>query len=219
MKFPLIVTNFKAYESAIGIQALELAKWHAEIAQETGVTMGVAVQSVDVFRVASHVALPVFSQHVDTISYGAYTGSSLPEAVRQAGAFGTLLNHSERRLPHEVLEQAVCRAKEAGLFVIVCVETPEEGSQVLKFGPDLIAVEPFELIGGTVSVSTARPEVIQEAVEKIGVGKVMVGAGIKNAEDVRLALKYGAVGVLLASGITKAQAPELVLRDLALGAS
>jgi triosephosphate isomerase len=143
MKFPFILTNFKAYESAIGIQALELAKRHVEIAQETGVTMGVAVQSVDVFRVASQVALPVFAQHVDDIPYGAYTGSGLPEAVRQAGAFGTLLNHSEHRLSLEILEKTIRRAKEAGLFVIVCVETPEEGSQVLTFGPHCHCEEAF----------------------------------------------------------------------------
>jgi triosephosphate isomerase len=84
-------------------------------------------------------------------------------------------------------------------------------------GADFVAVEPPELIGGDISVSTANPELISDAVATIGAGKVLVGAGIKNAEDVRIALKLGAVGVLVASGVVKAADPVAALEDLCKG--
>ncbi|MFA6436598.1 MAG: triose-phosphate isomerase, partial [Candidatus Gracilibacteria bacterium] len=67
-------------------------------------------------------------------------------------------------------------------------------------------------------VATAKPEIIQVAVDLIGRGRVLVGAGVKNSKDIEIAIMLGASGVLLASGVTKALDPEAVLRDLAKGA-
>jgi triosephosphate isomerase (TIM) len=224
MNLPIILTNFKTYESAIGSRALDLALLHAKVMQETGVSMGVAVQATDIFEVASAVSIPVFAQHIDAVGFGSNTGHVLPEAVKAAGAFGTLLNHSERRivqangeLDMDCLKASIDRAKEVGLYVIVCAQDPQEGADIMKLGPDLVAVEPPELIGGDISVSTAQPDIIRNGVDLVGEHKCLVGAGVKNAEDVRIALKLGASGVLLASGVTKASDPEAVLRDLASG--
>ena len=191
--------------------------------QETGVQMGVAVQATDIARIAAAIDMPIFAQHIDPVGFGSYTGHVLPEAARAAGAFGTLLNHSERRIvkdgDFELLKASIARAKEVGLYTVVCAETPEEGGEIAKFGPDLVAVEPPELIGGDISVSTSQPEVVRGAVELIGSDRTLVGAGVKNAEDVRISIELGASGVLLASGVTKADDPESVLRDLASGAA
>ena len=223
MKLPVIITNFKTYESAIGPRALDLAILHAKVMEEMDVQMGVAVQPSDIFQVASAVSIPVFAQHIDPVGFGSNTGHILPEAVKAVGAFGTLLNHSEHRLESdgaldvELLKTSIERAKEVDLYVVVCAKDPEEGAEIAKLGPDLVAVEPPELIGGDISVSTSRPEVVQGSVELIGSGRVLVGAGVKNAEDVRIAIELGASGVLLASGVTKSDHPEVVLRDLASG--
>lgn len=217
MKLPIIVTNFKAYDGASGEKALELAKIHEKVARETGVNIAIAVQALDIRSIASQVSIPVFAQHVDPVQYGAFTGSLVPEAVRAAGAFGTLLNHSEKRLSFDMLRLSIERANKAGLFVILCAATPEEGHKFLSYQPDFIAVEPPELIGGDISVSTAQPEIIMKAVELIGENRLLVGAGVKNATDVRIAIELGASGVLLASGVTKAENPELVLQDLVSG--
>lgn len=223
MKFPIIITNFKTYESAIGSRALDLALLHAKVMAETGVQMAVAVQATDIARIVAATDLPVLAQHVDPAGFGSFTGHVLPEAVKAAGAFGTLLNHSERRLvsggDFGLLKASIARAKEVGLFVVACAETPEEGAEIAKLGPDLVAVEPPELIGGDISVSTAQPEVVRGAVQLIGSNRTLVGAGVKNANDVRISIELGASGVLLASGVTKAVDPEAVLRDLASGAT
>ncbi len=215
----MIVTNFKTYESATGEKAVELAKIHEAVAKETGADIQVSVQAVDLAVIAKTISIPVLSQHIDPVQFGSATGHILPEAVKMAGATGTLLNHSERRLEREVLTKSIVRAKEAGLKVIVCAETPEEGAGFLEFDPDFIAVEPPELIGGDISVSSAKPEIIENAARLIGSEKLLVGAGVKNGEDVRTCIKLGAKGVLLASGVTKAADPKAVLLDLANGLS
>lgn len=213
----MIITNFKTYESATGESAVKLAKIHDEVARETGANIQVVVQAIDLSNVKSSVNIPVLSQHIDPVNFGSATGYILPEAIKMAGASGTILNHSEKRLDREILRKSIERAKEVGLKIIVCAETPEEGASFLEFDPDFIAVEPPELIGGDVSVSTANPEIIEKAAKLIGSEKLLIGAGIKNGEDVRIAKKLGAIGVLLASGVTKASDPKAVLLDLAKG--
>ena len=213
----MIITNFKTYESATGEAALNLGKIHEAVAKETGADIRVCSQPVDLAWLSHTLSIPVYAQHIDPIGFGGHTGHILPENVKMAGAAGTLLNHSERRLERDILKASVLRAKEAGLQVIVCAKDPEEGASFLEFEPDLIAVEPPELIGGDISVSTAQPEIIENAARLIGSEKLLVGAGVKNGEDVRIALKLGARGVLLASGVTKASDPKAVLMDLVSG--
>jgi triosephosphate isomerase len=213
----MIITNFKLYESATGDKALALAKIHEEVAKETGMDIQVAVQPIDLARISQEVDIPVLAQHIDPKIFGSGTGHILPENVKMAGAVGTILNHSERRLEREVLEASIKRAKEIGLTTVVCAETPEEGASFLEFDPDYIAVEPPELIGGDISVSTSQPEIIENASKLIGPEKLLVGAGVKNGVDVKTCIELGAKGVLLASGVTKAENPRAVLLDLASG--
>jgi len=85
-------------------------------------------------------------------------------------------------------------------------------------GPAFIAVEPPELIGGDISVTSADPSIVSDtvaAVKSVNPNvRVLCGAGVKNGEDVAMAIKLGAEGVLLASGVTKANDVDSVLADL-----
>lgn len=213
---PAIITNFKVYQSATHNRALDIAKIHDELARETGVNLIVCPQMVDLGIIAKEVDIPVYSQHIDPLVYGSGTGWTLPESVKAHGAMGTLLNHSEHRLEWDTLEESVKRAKDLGLTVVVCAKDPDECEKMNALEPDFIAYEPPELIGGDVSVSTAKPELIKEAVERVNCG-LIVGAGVKNGEDVRIALELGAVAVLVASGVTKAHLPKEALQDLISG--
>jgi triosephosphate isomerase len=213
----MIIVNFKTYESAVGKNAVTLAKIHEQVAKETGAAIAVAVNALDLEKVIQAVKIPVFAQHVDAAKYGSCTGGIVPDLVKKMGAAGTLLNHSELRLG-ETLGACVDAAKKAGLITVVCAETAEEAKTLsLEHQPDYIAVEPPELIGGDISVTTANPQIIEDAVKLVGNAKLLVGAGVKNGVDVATALKLGAKGVLLASGVTKAADPIAVLRDLAEG--
>ncbi|MBC7126743.1 MAG: triose-phosphate isomerase [Candidatus Methanosuratincola petrocarbonis] len=217
--FPLILVNFKTYKESLGQKGLELARAAERVSEETGVCIAVAPQTPDLYMITKSVGIPVFSQHADPEEPGAHTGSVTPESLKEAGVSGSILNHSERRLRMDIIEETVRRCSCLGLLTCVCANTPLAGRAVASFSPDMVAVEPPELIGSGVSVSKARPEIVGDAVRLIkdvssGV-HVLCGAGITSGEDVSAAIKLGAEGVLVASGIVKAKDPMKALTDLA----
>ena len=97
----------------------------------------------------------------------------------------------------------------------------DEARALAALNPTMIAVEPPELIGGDISVTSADPEIISAtvaAVKEVNPNvRVLCGAGVKNGADVAAAIELGAEGVLLASGVTKASDPGYVLLDLVSG--
>ncbi|MEM4589992.1 MAG: triose-phosphate isomerase [Candidatus Micrarchaeia archaeon] len=218
----LLLINFKAYESSIGKASVKLAKEIESAAKESeiGVDIGIAVQPSDIFRF-SDIDLPVFSQHIDPVEYGANTGYILPEAVFEAGAVGSLINHSEKPLTLDVIDKTIKRAKETDLIQVVCASTPKMAAAISSMDPDFIAIEPPELIGGEVSVSKANPDIITDTINSVhdvnDMIPVLCGAGIKNSEDVRIAIELGARGILVASGVTKASDPKKATLELLKG--
>lgn len=215
LQTPLWITNFKNYEQAVGANAIKLAKIHEKVSKETGVSIAIAVNALDVARVAEAVSIPVFAQHIDACDYGSFTGYILPQAVKKAGAAGTLLNHSERRIDPEILGNLISYAQKGSLCRIVCAENAEEVEKIAEYDPDFIAYEPPELIGSTdISVATAKPEVIADSVQAARHIPLLVGAGINNVEDIKIALKLGAKGFLVASAIVKSSDPEKTLREM-----
>lgn len=215
VNFPILITNFKTYESATGVSALQLSKLHEEVAKKYGVHFAVSPQVMDIWMIASQIKIPVFAHHFDAITHGQFTGHILPEALKAAGADGSLLNHAEKRIPFSQIADSITRAREVGLFSLVCARDIKEAREIAALKPDAVALEPPELIGGNVSVSTASPEVIAQAVAAVKEVPLIVGAGVKTGEDVRRALQLGAKGVLVASGVTRAADPRKVLEEFA----
>ncbi len=223
----IILTNFKAYPSAVFENARQLVQTHIEVQTDIlktrpDVQFAVAVNTLDLQSLCKEFSdhIDIYAQHCDNAHFGSSTGKILPEMLYQMGVKGVILNHSENRFPSEndfeALRSTIACAKNAGLTVVCCAETAEEGAFLSQHSnADFIAIEPPELIGGDVSVSTSRPELISESVTKIGEKKVLIGAGIKTGKDVSIALKKGAIGVLLASGVTKSSHPNTVLQNLA----
>ncbi len=221
VRVPALVVNFKVYPEVLGKRGWDLAATCAKAAEDTGASLVIAPPLPDLAHIARLVHLPVFGQHADAAEAGAHTGWLPPEALLEAGAAGTLLNHSERKIPHKDVAALIPRCETLGLEVIACADDLKEAEALARLAPDYIAIEPPELIGGDLSVTTARPEIVSGAVEAIhridpDVG-VLCGAGVKDRKDVRAALELGTVGVLLASGVVKAKDPEKALRDLAKG--
>ena len=221
LKTPVIVLNVKTYAEATGDKSLEIAKMMDKISRETGASMAISVQATDIKICAEKVDIPIFAEHIDPIKPGSHTGWTLPEAVKTAGAVGTLINHSEHRLKLADIDVCVTRTKELDLDHIVCSNNIATSKAVAAFSPNFLAVEPPELIGGDTSVTTADPDIVSgsvEAVKDIDRNvKVLCGAGVKYGKDVAKSIELGAEGVLLASGIVKAKDKEGVIRDLASG--
>lgn len=218
MGSPFILLNYKTYLQGTGQAAVELAKACKAVSEESGIEIAVAPQLPDVYRVASEVKLPVFSQHLDGIGAGSFTGHVFGQCIKDAGAVGSLINHSEKRLNLAEIEASLKAAKEFGLRTVVCTNNIPTTAAAAVLGPDYVAIEPPELIGTGIPVSKADPGVVSGSVEAVAAIKpgikVLCGAGISKGEDLRAALDLGAEGVLLASGIVKAKDPKAALEDL-----
>lgn len=218
---PIIIVNLKTYEQGYGADGFELCKIMEEISIEHNVNLAAAVSAIDLVDYSDNLKIPIFAQHVDGVNYGSNTGSILPEAVRYSGAVGTLVNHAECQMSWEEIEKTINRCKEIDLTTVLCTADLGSSEKGSHLNPDMIAVEPPELIGGDISVSTAKPEIISDTVEivkKINSNiSVLCGAGVKNQEDVSKAISLGSEGILLASGVVKSSEPRKVLLDLIKG--
>jgi len=220
LKYPTIIINFKTYEQAIGKKAIELAKICDEVQKETNKSIAICVSATDIYKISSQVDIPVFSEHVDPEEFGAHTGKILISGIKDNGAYGSLLNHSEDRYRIDKLEKAIQKLKDNNLTSLVCANDQNLAKSIASFSPDIIAIEPPELIGGDISVTSANPQIIIDTVKEVNKIKkipVLCGAGIKTANDVKKSIELGCQGVLLASGITKAKDPKKVLLELAKG--
>jgi len=215
----MIIVNFKTYLESTGTRAVELAKQAEKASKETGTTIVVVPQFVDLAKITETVEIPVFAQHIDPVKPGGFTGHVLAESVKEAGAIGTLVNHSERQLKLSDIDSIIALTKEKGLISCVCANIPSVSAAVAAMKPNITSVEPPELIGSGISVSKAKPEIVTDTVKLVKQVDpkmtILCGAGISTAEDVSIALKLGTRGVLVASGIVKAKDPYSVLRAFA----
>ncbi|GGL58470.1 triose-phosphate isomerase [Halocalculus aciditolerans] len=208
-----ILINLKAYPR----DPVAIAEAAADVDAETDATIAVAPQTADLAAVAE-TGVETWAQHVSPVGHGSHTGSSLAERAAEAGAAGTLLNHSERRLKLADIDGSLAAAERAGLDTVVCANNPDQVAAAAALGPDAVAVEPPELIGTGTPVSQADPDVVEDAVAAAravdDAVDVYCGAGISTGEDVAAARDLGSTGVLLASGVAKADDPAAALRDL-----
>jgi triosephosphate isomerase len=217
----VIVVNFKTYPEASGENALKLATLCEQVAHETGALIVVAPPSFDLASVVRSVDIPVYAQHLDSVPSGASTGHVTVENAKASGAKGTLVNHSERRLKIAEIHDIIDRSRAAGLATIACTNNLAVSKACAAMEPDFVAIEPPELIGGDVSVTSANPKIVSDTVQAIkAIAKdvgVLCGAGVKNGRDVSMAVELGTDGVLLASGVVKAKDRKAVLLDLVSG--
>jgi len=115
----MIVINFKAYRESFGRSALELAKLAEEVAEKSGIYIAVAVNYLDLPTIAKEVRIDVLSQHVDAVEFGSFTGAVNAEMIKEYGAKGSILNHSERRMKLADIDFCITKMKALGLVSIV----------------------------------------------------------------------------------------------------
>ncbi len=208
-----VLVNLKAYPC----DPVEIAEAARDVSDDYGVDIAVAPQTAHLARVAD-TGVETWGQHVSPVEHGSHTGSTLAEAVADAGATGTMLNHSECRLKLADIDAGLDAAERVGFDTTVCANNPEQIGAVAALGPDAVAVEPPELIGSGTPVSKADPDIVTDAVaaaEAVDEDvSVYCGAGISTGEDLVAARDLGAEGVLLASGVAKADDPKAALENL-----
>lgn len=216
----MIFVNFKTYKEATGTRAVELVRDLSLLQAKTSVPIIPVVQATDIRSCMIATNYEVWAQHVDGVEQGKTTGWVTAEAVGAAGASGTFLNHSEHKLEIGNWKLVIGRCKEIGLKVMFFAANLEELEKAVELRPDFVAYEPPELIASKdTSVARAKPEVIEKAAKiakEAGI-PLIVGAGVKDVEDVRGSLKGGAMGVAVSSAVVLAEDPKKVVVGLAKG--
>ena len=219
LKTPILIINLKEYNEALGEKPIVFAKVARKLSDKHKINVLIAPPDPMIDNI-SKITLTI-SQHLDPYEPGAHTGALLAKEIKELGAVGSLINHSERRIPVEDIKKCVDLCKEYDLISIVCAQDSKEAKELAKFKPDFIAIEPPELIGGDVSVSTAEPEIIKSSVNSVMEVSprtyVLCGAGVKTREDVKKAIELGAKGVLVASGVVKSYTVEKTMEELIKG--
>ena len=217
MSAPLVIVNAKTYQSSQGRGAVELARIMDSL-DSRGARLVLAVSPFDLAIVTAVVEnIEVWAQHLDPIGFGSNTGQLHPSTAIEHGALGTLINHAENKVDLSHVADLI-PIIDNRISVCACAADLDEAASLAALSPQYIAIEPPELIGGDISVTTADPAIVSGTVELVkSVNpsvKVLCGAGVNSGEDVAFAIELGAAGVLLASAVTLADDPAKVLNGL-----
>ena len=209
VEMPEIVVNMKTYAEYPRKRVFEVAKICEEVASEKGISIAICPQQVELAWIASSVNIPCFAQHVDAVEPGIPTGFVTLESIKEAGAEGSLVNHSGHELKIAEIEYIVKKASRLNLLTIVCTNSIAVSKSIAGLKPYAIAIELPELVDTGQAVSKVNPGIVEETVREVKrIDKeivVLCGGGITNGEDVKVAIGLGADGVLLASAIAKSE--------------
>lgn len=208
----MIIINFKNYKS--GYKALKLAK----IVEKYLPKAIVAVSAFDLGFIVNYTKLRVYAQHIDDVEGNRGTGFLNSWALKSCGGTGSLLNHSEHRIPIKVIKKILSNSKKFNLKIIVCASNLKEAKKIAKINqrPYAIAFEDSKLVGTGKSITKYKSEDIIKFVKLIKNTKIIpfCGAGINSTEDFKEAFRLGCKGVLISSAITNVKNPSLMLKQL-----
>jgi len=208
----MIIVNFKNY--VYGKKSLELVK---EIKKQNPKII-FTISPVDVRSIEYYTKARIFSQNVDLIKDEKSTGFINPRIIKHAKAEGTLLNHSEHKIPIKDIKLILKECKKINLKVVICSTSPKETKEIKKFKPWAIAFEDPKLIATGKSITKYDSKKIKEFVKILEGEKIipLCGAGISSKEDYKEALNLGCKGVLISSAVMKSKNPGKFLRDFKL---
>ena len=199
-----------------GERLVEIAKGFDRLSEKYGIDVILDVPDTEIRNVARAVnRVHVYSQHMDSIPVGRGMGRTLPEALKDAGAVGCMLNHAEHKLTLDEIAEAIRRADEVGLATIVCADSIDEVKAVARLGPNILVAEPTELIG------TGRPadrEYVDEVIKVIrDINPDILpfpSAGISRGEDCYNIIKAGSAASGCSSAIAKASDPLALAEEM-----
>ncbi len=210
----MIFLNFKNYQESTGEGGKSLLKIIQGINDSGSTKVIPVVGAMELSSFREVFSGEMWVQSVDVFSYGPSTGKINALRVKDLGATGVFVNHSENKFVGSIPEH-VGQIRSSGLKSLVFAGDINELTQVISSQPDFISYEPPELVGSKeASVSNSKPEVISAAVSIVGSTPLIVGAGVKNLSDVEVAIKLGAKGIAVASSVILSADPKSVLLDL-----
>jgi triosephosphate isomerase len=213
---PFFEIGPKAY--LYGKALLKLAQHADKLSCQYNVRIIITPQCVDIAMLARETEhILVFAQHIDFLRPGRGIGSLLPEAIKEVGAVGTLLNHVEKKLKKADIERTIQRADEVGLATMVCADNAKEAVEIARMGPNIILVEAPNLIETGKREINDRSKIKRDnqMIREINPNiLVLHGGGISGADDVYNIVKCGAQGTGSTSGVILAKDPFKMLEEM-----
>jgi triosephosphate isomerase (TIM) len=208
----MIVINYKNY-----LQGGDVLKLTKQVEKYLPDAM-VCVPAFDLMDVADKCKLKVFAQHIDFFDDKRSTGFLLPNSAKKAGAYGTLINHSEHPLFLSNLKRTIELCKKYKLKEIVCVSSFEHLYSIMHMEPYAVAFEDKDLIASGNSITSHNSEDVRKFAalmkDHAKNSYALCGAGISSVEDVKKSRELGCDGVLIASWITNNKRPDKILKSL-----
>ena len=145
IKPPFFEIGPKSY--LYGSQILDLARIADEASRRHRVQVIFTTPFPDIRMVAQATQdLIVFAPHMDPIRPGRGLADILPESVREAGADGVMLNHTEKPITYVTLYQTMKRVNELNMLSLIITDSVLEAKAAALLSPDIITAEPAELI-------------------------------------------------------------------------
>ena len=214
----MFIINCKNYEEIAGEKIIKFVKTAEKISKKFKIKIAIAPPQ-HLLGAVTNSSIPILAQHVDNSKIGSTTGFMIPELLKKSKVKGSLINHSEHRIPSKDIEKLILKLKELKMISVLCVKNVAEAKKYAKLNPDYIAIEPPELIGSGKAVSKEKPELITKAASAVKSAKnntkLLCGAGIVSGEDVSKAIELGSKGILVASGIIKAKDWNKIITEFA----
>lgn len=249
---PFIFINFKIYPAGLGEKQRELLDFLESL---TPLSFGSAtnyrpasptgglqttnffhliVPPTEIAPIWENYNFPLWGQHCDPIENPRATGWISATMLKEAGAIGAMLNHSEHPLPIGVVAKTIDVCRENGLKTLVCCRSVAEGRAIATLNPDFLAYEPPELIASRADSVTSKKKEIEELVSflksrasltppasfdatssstspisSFSYPFLLIGAGIRTHADILESEKLGASGVLLSSAVMEGGKEEI----------
>jgi triosephosphate isomerase len=214
IRIPFFETSVKNYIYGDAVFDFALAADAAAAAHDIDVLFIAPYTEIRRIREACP-RLIILAPYMDLLRPGRGMADILPEALKEAGAQGVLINHSERPMTLTGIRKTIERANELDMLSFVCADTTNEARAVAQFHPDIINPEPTDLIGSGQASDMNYVMSAITAVKEID-PKILVeqAAGITNAQQIYDFIMAGSDAAGSASGILKSPDPLGLLYEM-----
>lgn len=212
----MIFLSLKTYKESTGNAVINLLSSVGKVSRESGITILPVAQPTDIYRIKKELGIEVWAQHMDPIDPGRNMGWLSPYALKDAGATGVVINHSEHEVDKETIGKTLAKAKEYGLKTLLIGHSIEDVIEFDSLGADYVSYERADMIGGGVSMLTQEEEGVKKLVSVLR-NPLIIGAGVATGKDIKQAVALGAKGAILASAFVLSKNPEETLCELVSG--
>lgn len=201
-----------------GDKVLELALAADKAARDYDIDVLFTCPVTEIRRVAERTErLVILAPYMDVLRPGRGMADILPEALKDAGACGVIVNHCEKPMSIPQIKQTIERAAELDFLVFACADTIAEAKAVAQLHPDILNPEPSEFIGGG-SGQVSSLDYVRETVRQVKAvyADILVeqAAGITKAQQVYDFIMAGSDAAGAASGIVNAADPVKTAVDM-----